>query len=325
MGVSPIRQNLYALLAAAIWGSTFVAQSVGAGYLGPFTFNAARSAVAFLFLFALCAARRLWKRRFPRAGGAPIYRNSASIRGGGTAGDRSGKADFRELLFAGGCCGAALTVASYFQQKGMATTSSGKAGFITALYIVLVPILSVFLKRPAPRTIWMSVILAVFGLYCLCISENFTISEGDFYVLLCAFCFSVQIMVVDHFTQRTDGIALSCVQFLTVTLLSLFGMAAAREPLSVPALAVCAGPVLYAGVFSSGIAYTLQIMAQKGSNPAVISLLMSLESVFATVSGALILHDRMSAKEYLGCALMFAAVILAQIPRREGAVSPIGS
>ena len=314
MKINSMRQNICAVLAAMIWGSAFVAQSIGADYLGPFTFNAARSAVAFLFLLALCAARYVWKRRaFP----AQAEKKSAGniLKNGG---DNTGgiNASFRELLFAGGCCGTALTVASYFQQKGMETTSSGKAGFITALYIVIVPILSIFLNRKAPRAIWISVILAVIGLYCLCINESFTISTGDFFVLLCAFCFSVQIMTIDHFTQKTDGIALSCVQFLTVTLLSLLGTFVFRETVTLSALTACVGPILYAGIFSSGIAYTLQILAQKDSNPTVISLLMSLEAVFATISGALILHDHMSGKEYLGCALMFAAVLLAQIPRR---------
>ena len=219
----------------------------------------------------------------------------------------------RDLVLGGICCGVALTVATNLQQKGLETTTSGKAGFITALYIVIVPIAGIFLKKKAPRIIWLSVALAVAGLYCLCITEDLTISTGDFYVLLCAFCFSAHILVIDHFTQKVDGVELSCAQFFVTTVLSGIGMLATEHP-SLEALAVCLWPILYVGIFSSGVAYTLQILAQKDSNPTVVSLLLSLESVFATLAGALILHDQMSGKEYFGCVLMLAAVVLAQLP-----------
>lgn len=159
-------------------------------------------------------------------------------------------------------------------------------------------------------------VLAVAGLYCLCITEDLTITGGDLYILLCAFCFSAHILVIDHFTRKVDGVELSCGQFLVVTLLSLLGMVLTEDP-SLDALLRCAGPILYVGLFSSGVAYTLQILAQKDSNPTVVSLLLSLESVFATVAGALILGDRMSGKEYFGCLLMLAAVVLAQLPERK--------
>ena len=155
--------------------------------------------------------------------------------------------------------------------------------------------------------------LAVAGLYCLCITEDLTISTGDFYVLLCAFCFSAHILVIDYFTQKVDGVELSCIQFLVTTVLSGIGMLATEHP-SLEALSMCLWPILYVGIFSSGVAYTLQILAQKDSNPTVVSLLLSLESVFATLAGALILHDQMSGKEYFGCVLMLAAVVLAQLP-----------
>ena len=158
-------------------------------------------------------------------------------------------------------------------------------------------------------------VLAVTGLYCLCITEDFTITSGDFYILLCALCFSVHILVIDHFTQKVDGVELSCVQFLVVTVLSAIGMLATESP-SMEALRMCAWPILYVGIFPSGVAYTLQILAQKDSNPTVVSLLLSLESVFATLAGAIILHDRMSGKEYLGCVLLLIAVVLAQLPEK---------
>ena len=306
MKVNRIRQNVFPVLAAFIWGTAFVAQSVGADYVEPFTSNAARSGIAFLFLLVLCAVLRKRRER-DFAGEAKAAPGSR-----------------RDLAVGGICCGTALTVASFLQQKGLETTTSGKAGFITALYIVIVPIAGIFLKKMPPKTIWLSVVLAVAGLYCLCINEDFSITMGDFYILLCAFCFTAHILVIDHFTQKVDGVELSCVQFLVVTVLSSAGMLAAESP-SFAALQACAFPILYVGIFSSGVAYTLQILAQKDSDPTVVSLLLSLESVFATLAGAVILHDQMSLKEYFGCLLMLAAVILAQLPEpksgRKKAVS----
>ena len=306
MKVNRIRQNVFPVLAAFIWGTAFVAQSVGADYVEPFTFNAARSGIEFLFLLVLSAVLRKRRER-DFAGEAKAAPGSR-----------------RDLAVGGICCGTALTVASFLQQKGLETTTSGKAGFITALYIVIVPIAGIFLKKMPPKTIWLSVVLAVAGLYCLCINEDFSITMGDFYILLCAFCFTAHILVIDHFTQKVDGVELSCVQFLVVTILSSIGMLAMESP-SLAALQACAFPILYVGIFSSGVAYTLQILAQKDSDPTVVSLLLSLESVFATLAGAVILHDQMSLKEYFGCLLMLAAVILAQLPEpksgRKKAVS----
>lgn len=284
-----IRQNVFPVLAAIIWGAAFVAQSVGAEHVGPFTFNAARSFIGFLFLLIICVALRIKQK--PKL-------------------DRQ---YYKDLIIGGLCCGIALTLAVNLQQKGIETTTSGKAGFITALYIVLVPIAGLFLKKKAPRAIWLSVALAVAGLYFLSINEEFRITQGDFFMLLCALCFTGHIMVIDRFTQRVNGIELSCMQFLFCALLSGGGMVLTETP-SWAALVSCALPLLYVGILSSGVAYTLQILAQKGSNPTVVSLLMSLESVFATVFGALILHEMMSGREIFGCGLMLVAVVLAQLP-----------
>ena len=295
MKVNRVRQNVLPLVTAMIWGTAFVAQSVGAEYMGPFTFNTARAVIAFFFLLGLCGLRALWRRG---RGEAPA-----------SAGSR------RDLILGGLCCGAALSVASFFQQKGLETTTPGKAGFITALYIVLVPLAGLALGKKVPRALWLGVVLAVAGLYCLCVTEELTITGGDLYVLVCAFCFTAQILVVDYFTNKVDGVALSCVQFLVMTVLSAAGaLAAAPPPAPLELLPKYLGPVLYVGVFSSGVAYTLQILAQKDSNPAVVSLLMSMESLFAAVAGAIILGSRMTGREYLGCALMLAAVVLAQLP-----------
>ena len=303
MKINRVRQNVFPMLAALIWGTAFVAQSVGADYVEPFTFNTARSGVAFIFLLILCMVLRQARRRDFDAAAQP----------------RSGSR--RDLILGGICCGVALTVATNLQQKGLETTTSGKAGFITALYIVIVPIAGIFLKKKAPRIIWLSVALAVVGLYLLCVQESFSITEGDWYVLLCSFCFAGHILLIDHFTRKVDGVALSCVQFLVMAVLSA-GLMLVMETPDWAGLLACIGPVLYVGIFSSGVGYTLQILAQKDSNPTVVSLLLSLESVFATVAGALILGDRMSGKEYLGCVLMLAAVVLAQLPdfRKKQAV-----
>ena len=288
--VDRVRQNILPLLAAMIWGTAFVAQSVAAESVSAFIFNAARSAAAFAFLWILCAIRRKWRGKPENSRG--------------------------ELIRAGISCGAALTVGSWLQQKGLESTSSGKAGFITALYIVIVPVFGIFLRKKTPVTVWLSVILAAFGLYFLCVKEEFLIQRGDFYILLCAFAFSIQILTIDYFSSRVDGVELSCAQFLVVLILSCFGALISGESTPPGALIACWGPILYAGVFSSGVAYTLQILAQKDSNPAVVSLLLSLESVFATLSGALFLHERLTGREYLGCILMFLAVVIAQTPER---------
>ena len=280
-----LRSSAYAVLTAFIWGTAFVAQSVGAEHVPPLAFNAARSVIAFVFLLVLCAVMRSGRRRKGQA--ASVTRSR------------------KDLLLGGFWCGLTLGLASFLQQKGLDTTSPGKAGFITALYIVLVPIFGIFLKKRVPKAVWVSVLLAVTGLYCLC-------------MMLCAFVFTAQILLVDHFVTVVDGVELSCCQFFFVSAFSLIGSLLFEHPTWV-GLTMAAGAILYAGLLSSGVGYTLQILAQKGSNPTVISLLLSLESVFATISGAAILGDRLSGREYFGCALMLAAVVLAQLPDRKKA------
>ena len=294
-----IRQTLFPVLAALIWGTTFVAQSISTHYLMPFAFNSIRSIIAFFFLLLVSILFRTLRRR--HFSGQAQERPSAR----------------RDLIIGGICCGAVLTAASNLQQLGLRSTSASKAGFITALYIVIVPIMGLFLHKKASRMIWISVALAVVGMYCLCVQENFSIVPGDFFVFLCAIGFSVHILVIDHFTQKVDGVELSCGQFLVAGVFSGIGMLVTGEVPAAAAVQGCLGPILYAGIFSCGIAYTLQILAQKDSNPTVVSLLLSLESVFAAISGAVVLHDRLSGQEYLGCVLMLAAVVLAQLPTRE--------
>lgn len=291
MNTKQIRHNGMALLAALIWGTAFVAQSVGADYVEPFTFNAARSAVAFCFLLVLCLMRR-------KLG-------------------RGGSQSFRDLVISGVCCGMALTVATNLQQKGLETTTAGKAGFITALYIVLVPILGIFMKKRPSALVWVGVALAAAGMYLLCIKEDFSIGFGDIMMLLCALAFSFHIIAIDHFSPQVDGVRLSMIQFFVCSVLCAFPMLFSEKP-TVSAIWDAKLPILYAGMLSCGVAYTLQIIGQKNMNPTVASLILSLESVFSCLAGWLILNEALSAKELAGCALVFIAILLAQLPMPVG-------
>lgn len=289
-----VRQCILPLLTAMIWGTAFVFQSKGAQTIEPLTFNMLRSLVAALFLGVLLLIRRLWR---------------AVGRGGAEADGAPARGNTKMLLLGGFCCGTALAVASFFQQTGLGQTSPDKGAFITALYVVLVPVLGLFFGKKVGAVLWVSVILAVAGLYFLCIGGPMGVALSDLYVLACAFCFAGQILIIDHFTQHVDGVALSFVQFVVVTVESAIGMLIFESP-SVPAIMAGIGSVLYVGIFSSGVAYTLQILSQKGTNPTIVSLLFSLESLFATVATVLMLGQWMSDREMLGAALMFVAVML---------------
>ncbi|MBQ4044601.1 MAG: DMT family transporter [Clostridia bacterium] len=277
------------VLTALIWGVAFVAQSVGSEHVGPFTFLASRSLIAGVALLPLIAFRR---RTSP---------------GPKTPADR------KNLWIGGLLCGCALTVASAFQQIGIAETTVGKAGFITALYIVIVPLFGLFLKKRVPLMVWLGVVLAAVGMYLLCITEGFSISRGDFFVLLCAACYSVHILVIDHFSPRVDGVRMACIQFFTCGILSGIVMLIAEKP-TADVLVAAWLPILYAGLLSSGVGYTLQIVAQKNVPPTIASLLMSLESVFSVLAGWVLLGQALSLRELLGCVLVFAAILLAQLP-----------
>ena len=292
-----VYQILFPLTTAMIWGSSFVAQSESADHIGAFTFNAARAAVGFAVLLLLIPLLRQLEGR------------------GKITAEKEAKSSFKSLLWAGFCCGTALALACNLQQLGMvAGASAGKTSFITTLYVVLVPICGLVLKKKVPLTVWLGVMLAVAGLYCLCIKEDFTVVLSDFLVLLCAFAYTLQILVIDHFAPHHDGVALSCVQFFFTAVWSAIGMLLFEE-VSWAMLVPCIGDILYVGIFSSGVAYTLQILAQKDSgNPTMVSLLLSLESVFGVLAGAIFLHETMSGKEYFGCVLMLVAVVLAQLP-----------
>lgn len=212
----------------------------------------------------------------------------------------------------GVCCGCVLFLASSLQQYGILYTTVGKAGFITALYIIIVPFLRVFTGQRIRRKLWISVALAVVGMYFLCITEGFSVSAGDFLELLCAAAFACHILVIDHFSPQVDGVRMSCIQFFVCAVLAGVGMLLV-EPVSFSAMTRAWLPIVYAGVLSSGAGYTLQILAQKDTDPVVASLLMSMESVFAMLAGWVLLGQALSPRELLGCGLVFAGIILAQL------------
>ena len=291
------RHLLMLLLAAFLWGTTFVAQSLGAELVGPFTYLMGRSWIAVVVLLPVIAVRA---RAAARNGGKPVLPQTPAQR--------------KQLALGGLVFGSALCMASASQQLGMANASTAKAGFITALYVVLVPIFGLALGRRGSPQLWLSVAIAVCGLYLLCMQNGFGgVERSDMVLLLCAVLFSFQIMAVNHYGPQMDGVRLSLRQFFVVAVESSVAALLLEHP--APAeFAVNAVPLLYCGVMSSGVAYTLQILGQRDLNPAVASLIMCLESVFSALGGWLLLHQNLSFRESTGCVLLFAAVVLAQLP-----------
>lgn len=297
----PLKNSLFLMLTATIWGIAFVAQSVGMDYLGPFTFNSVRCLIGGLVLLPL-----IWFRE----------KKAVWIRSGSSAEQK--RAGRKNLLAGGAACGILLFLASNFQQFGIQYTTVGKAGFITACYIVIVPILGIFLGKKCSPFLWTAVFLALAGLYLLCITDGFSIGLGDLLILICALLFSFHILVIDHFSPLADGVKMSCIQFFICGVLS--GIAAMfTESLELSSLFAAWLPLLYAGVFSCGVAYTLQIVGQKGMNPTVASLILSLESCISVLAGWILLGQKLSSREIIGCAVMFAAIVLAQLPQKNRA------
>lgn len=305
---SKLKNDALLVLTALIWGSAFVAQSVGMDYMGPFTFNSLRCLLGGLVLLPV-----IWimGRKDPKG---PAYRpDSRSIEEG-----QKKRGDKKILLTGGLCCGIALAAASSLQQIGLVYTSAGKAGFITALYILIVPVLGLFLGKKVGLKTWIGVGLAIIGMYFLCIKEGFFISYGDFLVMICAFIFSLHILIIDYFSPKVDGVKLSCIQFWVAGILCAVPMIISEKP-TFEAVAAAWLPLLYAGVLSCGVAYTLQIIAQKNTDPTVASLILSMESVFAALAGWVLINETLSPKEIFGCVLVFTAIILAQLPQKRPA------
>lgn len=310
-----VRNSMLLLLTATIWGVAFVAQSVGMEYVGPLTFNCVRSLIGGLVLIPC-----IW------------FLGRMERRGEKREESRNGKKERKDLLAGGVLCGILLCVASNFQQMGIVHTSVGKAGFITACYIIIVPVLGIFLRRRCGLNVWLGVLFALAGLYFLCVKGNASdmeverlvswlpVGKGEILLIICALLFSVHILVIDYFTVRADGVKMSCIQFFVCGILSGLGMLLAEEP-QIAEILRAWQPILYAGVMSCGVAYTLQIVGQKGMNPTVASLILSLESVISVLAGMVLLSQKLSRWEIFGCVLMFAAIILAQLPGKEKAGS----
>ena len=299
----PVRNSLLLLLTATIWGVAFVAQSVSMDYIGGFTFNAVRNLIGALALLPV-----IWG--LGKAGSARVQDSSSQ-----TPSDR------KTLITGGICCGILLCLASNFQQFGIKYTTVGKAGFITACYIIIVPVIGIFLKKKCGPFIWIAVLLSLGGLYLLCLKpgEGFAIGKGELLVLICAVLFSLHILVIDHFSPLVDGVKMSCIQFLVCGILSGVPALLFESP-DLSSILAAKVPILYAGVMSCGVAYTLQIVGQKGMNPTVASLILSLESCISVIAGWLILGQSLSSREIFGCVLMFGAIILAQLPQKNAAV-----
>ena len=284
--------SLILLIVAVIWGTAFAFQRMGTGVIGPMTFTASRmtlSAVAVGFVSFL-------------------------IKDPDKADAAGSSARRRDTLTGGILCGLFLVSATLFQQIGIAYTTAGKAGFITALYILLVPIIStVFLRKPSSWIVWIAVLLGLAGMYLLCMTEGFSLARGDALVCVCAMLFTGHILCCDRYAGRGNPVRISAIQFVTASVVS-WTLAFIFETPSVEAIRSALVPILYCGLASGGIGYTLQIVAQRFTNPTVASLLMSFESVFAVLGGAVLLHERMSTRELLGCMVMFIAIIVVQIP-----------
>ncbi len=295
-----MKNNAMLLLAAFIWGCAFVAQSVGMEYVGPFTFNSVRSMIGGLVLVPVIFLMDGLKKR-----GGMSNEEIKSLRG-----------DTKTLALGGICCGVVLAAASTLQQFGIMFTTVGKAGFITAMYIVLVPLLRIFFGKKVRPLILLCVGISVAGLYFLCMTESFSLGIGDLFVLLCAFVFSIHILVIDHFSPLVDGVRMSCIQFLTAGVLCAVPMLMFERP-KPGAVLTAWMPILYAGVMSCGVAYTFQVLGQKNADPTVASLLLSLESVFSVLAGWVLLGQGLNGKELFGCALMFGAIVLAQLPEKK--------
>lgn len=299
-----LQSDLLLLLTAIIWGSAFVAQKAGA-VLEPFTYNGIRMLIGGLVLIPVIFIFKAMKKEDDSAGKKSLEEKEA---------------EKKTLIIGGICCGVVLCIASTLQQFGMYfDTDAGKAGFITSLYIVIVPILGLFLKQKVRLLVWGCIAMGAVGFYLLTMAGKgggFSLETGDFFVLLCAVAFSCHILVVDHFSPKCDGIKLSCIQFLTAGVIGIICMFIFENPVWAD-IVDCWLPILYCGVFSSGVAYTCQVIGQQHAEPAVASLIMSLESVFAVLFGVLLLGESLTLIEGIGCVVIFIAVVIPQLPSKE--------
>lgn len=274
------KSSILLFLAAFIWGIAFVAQSVGMDYMGPLTFNGIRFLMGSMVLFPFILYRR---NKNKKAGVTPY--------------------DTRATLVGGVCCGLALCAAALLQQYGILYTTVGKAGFITTLYIILVPFFGIFLKKKIPGKIWIGAGIAAIGMYLLCVSEKFALGKGDAYVFVCAILFAIHILVVDFFSPKADGVELSCIQFFTAGVIATI-LAFVFEQPTLSGMINGIIPLAYAGILSSGVAYTFQVLGQKNMDPTIASLILSMESVVSVLAGFIILKQELTIRELFGCVLV---------------------
>lgn len=286
-----MKGNLILLITALIWGTAFVAQRDGVNYVGPFTFNASRTFLAAVVLIPVVIGFKFFEKRSGNY--KPV--------------------NVKITVIGGICCGAALGIASCLQQIGLVTTTAGKGGFITALYVIIVPLIGLILGTKQPKKIWFCVILAIVGFYLLSINEGFSLSVGDAFVLACAFGFAIHITVIDRFLSKgADALIMACIQFWSAGILMIVPTFIFETP-TIGGIYNAGFSILFTGIMSSAVAYTLQIIGQRYTTPTLATLIMSLESVFAALAGWIILNENLSLKELSGCALVFIAVILAQV------------
>ena len=291
MNKAQLRGSLILLLATIIWGGAFVAQSVGLDYIPPFAFNGIRITLGGVCLIPVVL---IHFKKHPEA--RP-----------NTPKDR------KQTLLAGLCCGLCLFAGSAFQQFGLISVDPGKAGFITSLYVVLVPVAQLFFGHKGRWNLWAGVGLSVIGLFLLCVTGKLRIQTGDICLLMCGVCFTFHILVVDHFSDRVDGVLMSILQFFVAGFLCLFCMAIFEKP-TLGGIWDAAIPIVYAGAFSCAMGYTFQIIGQKTTEPTIASIILALESVFAVLAGWIILGDTLTIREWFGCALMMAAILIVQLP-----------
>lgn len=294
--MNKLKGELLLLITAIIWGTSFITQKLGMNYIEPFTFGATRFLLGSLcLLFVIWLFDRAKRKRQERTG--EIVKNTMKR---------------KDLLVGGILCGVALFFGASFQQIGIVETTAGKAGFITALYILLVPIFGLFMRKRVDILTWLGVGVAVIGFYLLCVTEGFAIQRGDVIVLIGTIFWALQIIIVDVFNDRTDGVKLSCVQFITAGILSTIAAFIFETP-KLAAILACAGPILYTSIMVVGVAFTLQIIGQKSTPPTVAAIILSLESVFAAISGSVFLGETMNSRELMGCLLVFVAVLMTQV------------
>ena len=324
------KNSLLLLLTAFIWGMAFVSQSKGMDYMHPLTFNGIRALIgaATLAVYIFFSRRKQRKTAAEKMAAEKAVEKAtaeeapAEKTGAGMKLEETKKTDWKVTLRAGIWCGLALTAASTLQQFGIKYTSVGKAGFITTLYIIFVPLAGIFFKKKVSGVVWAGALMAALGMYLLCMTESFVPGAGDILVFLSALVFAAHILIVDHFSPKTDGVQVSCIQFIICGVVCTAGAFFWGSP-DLGQIRDGLGTLLYAGVLSCGVAYTLQILGQKGVNPTVAALILSLESVFATVAGwiaydigFLKTDQTLTGRQIGGCILVFAAVILVQLPDR---------